>query len=111
MITVSQFTEMALSFPGVIAAPHFERTAFKIINKKIFATLHEPSRTANLMFSLVDQSVYGLINKEAIYPVKNKWGLQGATTFELDKVDSSIVLDALDAAYHSALKSSNKKRL
>jgi len=88
MITSDQFSQMALSFPHTVASPHFDRTAFKVVNKRIFGTLHEESGTANLKFSPADQSAYCLINKEAIYPVNNKWGLQGWTTFKLDEIDN-----------------------
>ena len=109
MITADQFTKLALSFPHTVAAPHFERTAFKVIGKKIFATLHEESLSVNLKFSLADQSVYCLISKEAIYPVNNKWGLQGWTTFKLDKTDGQLLRDALDTAYKEASNTSKKK--
>ncbi len=107
-MTCDQFKEHALSFPHTIASPHFERTAFKVVNKKIFATLHEESETANVKLSPADQSVYCLINKEAIFPVNNKWGLQGWTTFQLPLVDAQLLLDALHTAYNDVLK--NKKK-
>ncbi|MEJ7829398.1 MAG: MmcQ/YjbR family DNA-binding protein [Segetibacter sp.] len=107
-MTCDQFTELALSFPHTIAAPHFERTAFKVAGKRIFATLHEESETANIKFSPADQSVYSLIDKEAIYPVNNKWGLQGWTTFQLARVDNQLMLDALNTAYNEVLKSKKK---
>jgi len=107
-MTCDQFTELALSFPQTIAAPHFDRTAFKVVGKRIFATLQEESISANLKFSPADQSIYCLIDKEAIYPVNNKWGLQGWTTFQLAQVDSQLLLDALDTAYSDALKSKKK---
>ncbi len=107
-MTCDQFSELALSLPNTIASPHFERTAFKVVGKRIFATLHEQSQTANVMFSPADQSVYCLIDKEAIYPVPNKWGLHGATTFQLARVDSQLMLDALHTAYEDVLKSKKK---
>jgi predicted DNA-binding protein (MmcQ/YjbR family) len=107
-MTCDQFTELALSFPHTIAAPHFERTAFKVAGKRIFATLHEESETANIKFSPADQSVYSLIDKEAIYPVNNKWGLQGWTTFQLAIVDNQLMLDALNTAYNEVLKGKKK---
>jgi predicted DNA-binding protein (MmcQ/YjbR family) len=110
MVSHEQFKALALSLPHTIEAPHFDRTAFKIIGKRIFATLHEKSHTANFKFSPADQSVYSLIDKSAIYPVNNKWGLQGWTTFELDKIDSQLVLEALTTAYEEALKSSSKRK-
>jgi predicted DNA-binding protein (MmcQ/YjbR family) len=107
-MTSDQFTELALSFPHTIAAPHFERTAFKVAGKRIFATLHEGSETANIKFSPADQSVYSLIDKKAIYPVNNKWGLQGWTTFQLARVDKQLMLDALNTAYNEVLKGKKK---
>lgn len=106
-MTCDQLSELALSFPHTIASPHFERTAFKV-GKRIFATLHEESETANVKISPADQSVYCLIDKKAIYPVNNKWGLQGWTTFQLAGVDSQLMLDALHTAYNGVLKSKKK---
>lgn len=107
-MTTDQFSELALSFPNTIASPHFDRTAFKVVGEKIFATLHEPAKTANLRFSPADQSVFTLIDKKAIYAVNNKWGLQGWTTFELEQLNIETVLDAIDTAYKEAMKT--KKR-
>lgn len=107
-MTSNQFRELALSFPHTIASPHFKRTAFKVVDKRIFATLHEESETANLKLSPADQSVYCLISKEAIYPVNNKWGLQGWTTFQLGLVNRQLMLDALEASYNDILKSKKK---
>jgi hypothetical protein len=109
-MTTQEFSKLALSFPGSIGSPHFDRTAFKIVNKRIFATLHEESGTANLKFSPVDQSVFCSIDKKMIYPVPNKWGLQGWTTFVLKKMPVELMLDALDTAYKEALKSKTKKK-
>jgi hypothetical protein len=92
MISSEHFTQLAISFPQAVAAPHFDRTAFKVLGKRILATLHAQSHTANLRFSPADQFVFCLIDKEAIYPVSNKWGLQGWTTFELNKIDSQLDL-------------------
>lgn len=43
------------------------------------------------MFSLIDNSV--------IYAVPNKWGNQGWTLMELDRLDNEILKDALTTAY------------
>ncbi len=107
-MTCHQFSELALSFPNTIASPHFNRTAFKVIDKRIFATMHEESETANVKLSPADQSVYCLIDKKAIYPVNNKWGLQGWTTFNLASIDTRLMLDALHTAYSYVLKTRKK---
>src|SRR5687768_9276939 len=98
-MTPQQFRALALSFPGTEENPHFERAAFKVTGKRIFATLHEESKTANLKLSLVDQSVFCDFGKKAVYPVPNKWGIQGWTTFELLKIPKKLMVDALETAH------------
>ncbi|MEO6949739.1 MAG: MmcQ/YjbR family DNA-binding protein [Ginsengibacter sp.] len=89
---------MALSFEGTLSLPHFDRTAFKVIGKKIFATLHEPSGTANLVLTPAMQKVFCEMS-EGIYPVANKWGGKGWTTFELQNVERGIILEGLASAW------------
>lgn len=109
MVSIHTFTQLALSFPGTEANPHFDRTAFKVIGKRIYATLHEESRTANLKFSKTDQHVYCSFNEKAVYPVANKWGLQGWTTFELDKIPAELISDALETAYKDVFTKTKAK--
>ena len=107
-MTLQQFRSLALSFQGTEENPHFDRAAFKVTGKRIFATLHEESKTANLKLSPVDQSVFCDFGKESVYPVPNKWGLQGWTTFDLKKVPQELMLDALETAYKDVLASKRK---
>lgn len=104
MITPEAFRNLALSFPGTIEAPHFDRAAFKVVNKRIFATMHEPSGMANIKLSPADQPVFCSFDAAAVYPVPNKWGQQGWTTFELKKIPQELALDALDTAYNDVFK-------
>ena len=110
MITVDQFREMALSLPDTIDAPHFDRTAFKVVNRRIFATLHEKSGTINIKLSPVDQSVFCSYKKGGVYAVPNKWGLQGWTTFELKNVPRELLFDALNTAYSDVMKVRKRKK-
>ena len=96
-----EFRDMALSFPGVTEKPHFDRTAFKA--KRIFATLDASGSSANLKLPSADQTTFCSFNKNIIYAVPNKWGLQGWTTFELKEVPSGMMLNALDTAYRNSL--------
>jgi hypothetical protein len=107
-MTIQQFKDLALSFPGTEANPHFDRVAFKVTGKRIFATLHEKSGTANILLSPIDQSVFCNYGKKAVYPVPNKWGLRGCTTFELKNIPKDLMLDALDTAYQDVLKPKKK---
>lgn len=107
-MTSASFKTLALSYPSAEASPHFEKVAFKVKGKKIFATLHEATATAVLKLSPVDQSVFSDFGKEAVYPVPNKWGMQGWTTFELKKLPKALIQDALDTAYQEVTKAKKK---
>lgn len=100
---------MALSFQGTEESPHFNRAAFKVSGKRIFATLHEESKTANIILSLADQETFSAEYKNAVYPVPNKFGLQGWTTFELQRVPVEVLSEALFTAYNDVVKLKPRK--
>jgi hypothetical protein len=106
-MSTEEFKNLALSFGGTLAQPHFDRTAFKVEGKRIFATLHEKSESANIVLSLPEQEIFRTLDK-AIYPVPNKWGTRGWTTFELKKVERAVVLEALSSAYEEVMKRRSK---
>ncbi|MEL7586154.1 MAG: MmcQ/YjbR family DNA-binding protein [Prolixibacteraceae bacterium] len=110
MITPEECRELALSFPGTVEGPHFDRIAFRVINKRIYATLHEKSGTANLKLSVQDQSAFCSLDPEAVYPVPNKWGLQGWTTFELNKVPRELISAALETAWSEVVNTAGRKK-
>lgn len=103
MVTIASFRQLALSFPGTEEKPHFERKAFRI-KKGIFATLLEEKQQVCVKLSPIDQSVFCAFDKDIIYPVNNKWGLQGWTIIELKKVKKSMLKDALTTAYNEVSK-------
>lgn len=103
MISEDNFTAMALSFPGTEQKPHFERAGFKIIGKRMFATYLAKNNTANIFLTPKEQAVFCAMDAANIYPVPNKWGEKGATTFELNKVAQEIVMEALLSAYNEVL--------
>lgn len=85
MVSIKAFRKLALSFPETTELPHFENTSFRVM-KKIFATLSENRERACLKFSEIDQSAFCSFDETVIYPVPNKWGKQGWTLVELNKV-------------------------
>jgi hypothetical protein len=111
MIKGRQFVEMALSFSGTEQVPHFERIGFKVTGRRMFSTYLEKDNTANIFLTPKEQAVFCQMDK-AIYPVPNKWGEKGATTFELDHVPQHIVVEALLSAYTEVinLKGGKTKR-
>jgi hypothetical protein len=104
MISEDVFVKMALSFPGTGQAPHFERTGFKVMGKRMFATYLAKNNTANIFLTPKEQRVFCKMSAGNIYPVPNKWGEKGATTFELNKVPKEILLEALLSAYNEVMK-------
>ena len=108
MITEELFAQMALSFPGSEQVPHFERAGFKVTGKRMFATYLQKDNTANIFLTPAEQAVFVQM-EEAIYPVPNKWGEKGATTFELNSVPQHIVMEALLSAYNEVMGSKNTK--
>ena len=108
MITGRQFAEMALSFSGTEQVPHFERLGFKVTGKRMFTTYLEKDNTANIFLTPKEQAVFCQMDK-AIYPVPNKWGEKGATTFELNRVPKHIVMEALLSAYNEVINSKGGK--
>ena len=102
MIDIETFRQLALSFPGTDEQPHFDKTSF-MVNKKIFATVDTKKHRACVMLSVIDQSVFSTYDQSVIYPVPNKWGLQGATFIELGKVRKSMLKDSLKQAYNKIM--------
>ena len=103
MVDIDTFRKLAMSFPEVEELPHFDKASFRI-KKKIFATLTESKLQASLKLSAVDQSIFCAYNSEVIYQVPNKWGLQGWTILQLEKISLELLEGALEAAYQEVSK-------
>ena len=99
---------MALSFAGVEQVPHFNRIGFKLTGKRMFATYLADENTANVFLTPQEQALFCQMDNTNIYPVPNKWGEKGATTFNLNKVQSELVMEALLSAYNEVLKPKKK---
>ena len=108
MSTGNAFIDMALSFPGTEQIPHFERIGFRVTKKRMFATYLAENNTANIFLTPGEQRIFCEMNAAHIYPVPNKWGEKGATTFELNKLPKKLIMEALLSAYSEVVKSKNK---
>ena len=104
MVTGEKFIEMALSFPGTSQKPHFDRIGFNVTGKRMFTTYLEKNNTANIFLTPKEQSLFCKMDTKHIYPVPNKWGEKGATTFELNDLPKEFVLEALLSAYNEVVK-------
>jgi len=110
MIDMKAFQAMALSFPHTEQVSHFERIGFKITGKRMFTTYLEKNNTANIFLTASEQKLFCKIDNTNIYPVPNKWGEKGATTFELNTVARELVMEALHSAYNEIVKAKVKNR-
>lgn len=98
MVTIDTFRKLALSFPEATEEAHFEKTSFRV-KKNIFATYDGVQNRACIKLSEIDQDVFSAADKTIVFPVDNKWGKQGWTLIELDKVHEDLFKDALSTAY------------
>jgi len=109
MLTMQAFQSMALSFPNTEQVPHFERIGFKIVGRRMFATYLQKNNTANIFLTPTEQKVFCEMDSKNIYPVPNKWGEKGATTFELNDVAKEYLMEALASAYNEIMKGGKNK--
>jgi predicted DNA-binding protein (MmcQ/YjbR family) len=98
MVSIEVFRKLALSFPETTEEPHFEKTSFRV-KKKIFATYDLRKKRACIKLSEIDQDAFSSSDKTVIFPVDNKWGKQGWTLIEMNKVHKDLFIDAVTTAY------------
>lgn len=104
MSDIQNFSAMALSFPSTEQVPHFERIGFKITGRRMFASYLAKDNTVNIFLTPAEQKVFCKMDRKNIFPVPNKWGDKGATTFRLDEVPREILQEALLSAYRDIVK-------
>jgi hypothetical protein len=90
--------KFALSFPETSEQPHFEKTSFRV-GKKIFVTLDTKNLRACVKLSETDQDIFFVAGKTAVFPVPNKWGKQGWTFIDIQRVDPDLLNEAIKTAY------------
>lgn len=110
MISIASFRKLALSLPGVVEQPHFEKTSFRV-NKKILATLDASKKKGVFKLTEEDQSLFCQHHPDVIYPVNGTWGKQGWTIVDLTKAKGEIVKTLLTISYElvSSKKSTKSK--
>jgi predicted DNA-binding protein (MmcQ/YjbR family) len=89
---------IALSLPETTESPHFEKTSFRV-KSKIFLTFDIPRNQFCVKLSPKEQDLFCLFDKAAIFPVPNKWGKQGWTLAEIQKIPEEMMRDLITAAY------------
>lgn len=72
-------------------------------------TVQVEGKVLTLKLDISDQYVYCKVEPSIIHPVPGKWGLKGWTTFYFDRVDKTIIKEAIKHAYLQVAPSSLKK--
>lgn len=98
MNTVSNFTELVLTFPETIEAPHRNMLCYKV-KGKIFVTHNLKENRCCVKLNLEEQPLFCMIDKELIYAVPNKWGKHGWTLVNLKLIQKELLKEVLTAAY------------
>jgi hypothetical protein len=108
MANSEDFTRIALGLAGTVAAPHFDRTAFKV--KRTFATLAADGQSANLKFTPEEQEFKCLLAPDVFTALDNGWGRQGWTTLNIALASEEEVGAALTMAHLHAVPAKPPRR-
>ena len=100
MANADDFSRLAFALDGTLAAPHFDRTAFRAA--RIYATLAADGLSANFRFSPDEQEFKCMMAPDAFRPIPNAWGRQGWTVGTLAALSEAELKDALEAAWRHA---------
>lgn len=108
MASSEDFTRIAMSLAGTVAAPHFDRTAFKV--RRTYATLAADGRTANLKFTPEEQEFKCLLAPDLFMALDNGWGRQGWTALNVSSATEDDIGSALAMAHVHAVAARPAKR-
>ena len=101
-MTRDEALQLALGLPDTAAAPHFERTAVKVVKGRIFATLSADGHDMNIKLTPDEQPIYVDGAPDLVSAIPNAWGRQGWTQLRLAPADRNLVEALLTAAWRGA---------
>jgi hypothetical protein len=108
MASAQDFRKICLALAGTTEAPHFDRMAFKV--KRTYATLAADGLTANLKFTVDEQTLKCLTAPDVFAAVPNAWGRQGWTTMTLAKASAGEMTAALETVWRHAGPASRPRK-
>lgn len=92
---------LALALPETEAAPHFDRTAVKVLKGRIFATFGKAG-DLNVKLAPDEQEMFVESGGGTVAAIAGGWGRQGWTRVELARADGPLVRSLLLAAWRGA---------
>ena len=82
---------------GTTAAPHADRTAFKV--RRIYATLAPDGKSINVDLTPDEQAFKVMMAPGIFSQIPNGWGRRGATTVDLRTISASELEAVLTMAW------------
>ena len=107
MINVETAYEICLSMLGSEEYEHFDKVGFKV-KGSTFATLNLERKWCTLKFTPEQQEEYS--EHIAIFQVPNKWGKQGWTHCDLEKIRIDEFTELIKTAWQNVLAVKLRKR-
>ena len=109
-MTVEEFREFALSFPGAEAGTHMGCVDFRV-GGRVFATLAmQGLGFGNLMLTPELQRTLIVQAPDIFLPVKGGWGRMGATHIRLASASETQLKEALTLAWNLRVEKNKKAR-
>lgn len=109
MLDFDQIRKLALALPDISEAPHFDKSSFRYKGRILFTFDHQQNR-ACFKLPIELQSVYTKASPGIIYPVSNKWGVQGWTLVEVRKVSKTLFKEILKVSFDCLSKPAGYRR-
>ena len=98
-MTEATFRKLALELPGATEGSHMGHPDFRV-GGKIFATLLSPEPGWGMVALTPDEQELFVHAAPAVFvPAKGGWGRQGSTNVRLSGATTTVVRDALLAAW------------
>lgn len=98
-----QFRRIALALHGVIEAEHMGHPDFRA-NGKIFATIHQNSKSGMVKLTPGQQQVFIQEHPDAFQPENGAWGRAGCTRVQFAKVTAEVLGNAMTLAWQNVQK-------
>lgn len=107
--TANAFRRLALAQPEAIESSHMNHPDFRV-GGKIFASLTPADGRAMVKLNLDEQRTFLAANPNVFTPASGAWGRQGCTMIHLSAADTSIVRQAVIAAWQNVAPDRIKKQ-
>jgi hypothetical protein len=99
MITVREVRKYALSLPGTVEAPHFDRASFRV-RGKIFATIAPDGETGMLKLDLDHHEALLRSDPRSFFSFGG-WSRNGATGVRFATVRKALFRELLEEAWRN----------